>query len=184
MDVSIFAESFAGGLFGQSLSGAELALPARVNGLAGSLLVSVRRFDASPSVGGKRRIRKLVPAEMARVRAAVAHALETGVRMPEIAAAVGLSPSQFSRAFHATAQETFSAFVLRIRIDTAMRLMIETDLPLYHIACESGFGDQSNFSRSFAKHAGVTPYKWRLLMNERRNDKFRAASAVERDGNP
>jgi AraC-like DNA-binding protein len=165
--LNIFADSFSGGISANALSGAEITLAAQIDGRAGSLLVSIRRFDASPVREEKRRIRKLTRTDIERIRTQIAESLSSGIRLPTIAAAVALSPSQFSRTFHATMGETFSAYVLRVRLDAAMRMMTETDLPLYHIATESGFSDQSNFSRAFAKSAGVSPYKWRLLANER-----------------
>jgi AraC family transcriptional regulator len=165
--LSIFADSFGGGFSSQVLSGAEIALAAHFNGKAGSLIVSIQRFDEAPSAAEKRRVRKLTPAEIEKTRTEINKALNTGIRLPKIAAAVALSASQFSRAYHATTGETFSAHVLRIRLETAMRLLADTDLPLYEVAIESGFGDQSNFSRAFAKSAGVSPFKWRLLAAER-----------------
>jgi transcriptional regulator GlxA family with amidase domain len=171
--LSIFADSFGGGFPSQILSGAEIALAAHFNGKAGSLIVSIQRFDEAPSVAEKRRIRKLTPAEIEKVRTEIYNTLNTGIRLPRVAAAVALSASQFSRAYHATTGETFSTHVLRIRLETAMRLLASTDLPLYEVAIESGFGDQSNFSRAFAKSAGVSPFKWRLLAAER--------AATERD---
>jgi|ERR1700678_3651424 AraC family transcriptional regulator len=165
--LSIFADSFRGGFSSQGLSGAEIALAAHFNGKVGSLIVSIQRFDETPSAVEKRRVRKLTPSEIDKVRSEIDGALCTGIRLPKIAAALALSTSQFSRAFHVSMGETFSAYVLRIRLGTAMRLLAETDLPLYEVAAESGFGDQSNFSRAFAKSAGVSPFKWRLMAVER-----------------
>lgn len=177
--LSIFADSFGGGFPSQIHSGAEIALAAHFNGKAGSLIVSIQRFDEAPSAAEKRRIRKLTPSEMERVRTEINNALSTEIRLPKIAAAVALSASQFSRAFHATAGETFSTYVLRIRLETAMRLLTGTDLPLYEVAIESGFGDQSNFSRAFAKSAGVSPFKWRFLAAQRAAAQLTAEATKE-----
>ena len=161
--LNVFTTSFGDARTLQGLLGAQLALTAQIDGCSGTLLVSVQRFVAAAPTSPKRRIRKLTLLESERVCAEIKACLTTGVRMTRIAAAIGLSSSQLSRSFHASMGVTFSAYFLRIRIEEAKRLMTETDLPLSEIAIESGFGDQSNFSRSFLRDAGMTPYKWRLL---------------------
>ena len=42
----------------------------------------------------------------------------------------GLSPSYFSRLFHRVTGETFSDFLMRLRMETAARLLSESDLKL------------------------------------------------------
>ena len=41
------------------------------------------------------------------------------------------------------------------------RLLVETDAPLCQVALDSGFGDQSTFSRYFRRNFGVTPRSFR-----------------------
>jgi AraC-like DNA-binding protein len=86
------------------------------------------------------------------VREAACEAIEaqhtTAVRLAEIATIVGFSPGQFSRAFRVSAGLTFTEYVSRMRLESAMRLMIDTDDSLYDIAHDAGFSDQSMFSRS------------------------------------
>jgi AraC family transcriptional regulator len=173
--LSIFGDSFRDAISSQALLGSEIALAAQFDGKPGSLVVSIRRFDEIPSLPAKRRIRKLTTAEMQKVQDEIRNVISTGIRLPAIAATVALSPGQFSRAFHATMGETFSAYVLRVRLEVAMRLLSEADDPLCEVAIESGFGDQSSFSRAFAKAAGISPFRWRLLAK----NKNRAADAIE-----
>jgi AraC family transcriptional regulator len=56
-------------------------------------------------------------------------------------------------------------YLLRLRLQrAAFRLRIEP-AKVVDIALESGFGDVSNFNRSFRAEFGVTPRIWRKLGN-------------------
>jgi AraC-like DNA-binding protein len=143
--------------------GQQLSLPVQIEGKVGRLVVSVHGFEELPPVPKTRRARQLASHQLKRACAAVQELYAEPVRLGAIASMVGLSPWQFSRSFHATAGVTFSCYVMQVRIDAAMRLMLETDKSLCEIALASGFGDQSNFSRLFLRSLGVTPMKWRRL---------------------
>ncbi len=78
----------------------------------------------------------------------------------------GYSPYHFARLFQCTTGETPHHFVLRQRIERAQRLLAETALPLARIAGESGFANQSAFTRVFTRSVGVTP---RVYRQERAN---------------
>jgi AraC family transcriptional regulator len=72
-----------------------------------------------------------------------------------------LSPYHFARLFHQTTGEGPHQFVLRQRVERAQRLLKETGAPLAHIAVESGFANQSHFTRIFKRHLGLTPRTYR-----------------------
>gem|GEM_PF-4907964 len=147
-----------------ALTGLEIALPAQIDGRPGKLLVSVQCFEEeAPVPASSRRTRKLARRDAERACASIKAEIHGGVRLTSVAASIGLSASHFSRAFQATMGIPFSTYVLRERIDTAKRLMLETDETLCEVALSSGFGDQSNFSRAFVRAVGLTPFKWRQL---------------------
>jgi AraC family transcriptional regulator len=74
-----------------------------------------------------------------------------------LAQQTGYSPYHFARLFRQTTGESPHHFVLRQRIERAQRLLKETDVPLAHIAVESGFANQSHLTRVFKQHRGLTP---------------------------
>ncbi|WP_081075360.1 AraC family transcriptional regulator [Burkholderia anthina] len=78
-----------------------------------------------------------------------------------IAAACGLSPSQFYRAFRETTGMPPHRWLSRRRIDKAKALLTQSALSLSEIASACGFADQSHFSRSFVQAIGTTPGAWR-----------------------
>lgn len=68
---------------------------------------------------------------------------------------------------------TLSQEILRLRMEEAVRLMMDSTLKLESIAHEVGFGSGRNFSRAFKKACGVTPQHWRASL-EMPGDRFSA----------
>jgi AraC-like DNA-binding protein len=78
----------------------------------------------------------------------------------DVAAKLGLSPSQFSRAFKTTTGFPPHRWQLNHRIAKAQELMRYGGLPLSQIALATGFTEQSHFTRVFKKAIGVSPGAW------------------------
>lgn len=64
---------------------------------------------------------------------------------------------KFQTHLHSSPHDTLS----RLRTETAKRLLIETDLPMTHIADRSGFGDAERFSIAFRQQTGQPPSSFR-----------------------
>jgi AraC-like DNA-binding protein len=143
--------------------GSQIALAVQIEGKLGRLVVSVETFEEVPDARRSSRTRELSRDELRRACEAIQSSHTEPLRLSTVAATVGLSPWRFSRSFHASVGVPFTAYLRRVRLDSAMRLMRETDQPLCDIAIASGFGDQSHFSRSFGRTMGITPLKWRRL---------------------
>jgi AraC-like DNA-binding protein len=78
-----------------------------------------------------------------------------------LCSAAGLSRSHFSRAFRMSTGQSPHAYVVRLRIERAMCLMLDGDAPLSEIALAAGFSDQAHFSNAFRRATGTTPAQWR-----------------------
>lgn len=87
--------------------------------------------------------------------------LDGEVRLPEVAAQVGMSPSAFSRFFSRAAGRGFADMVRRLRVIRACALLAETTLPVAEICFAVGFGNLSNFNRQFRAETGTTPREYR-----------------------
>ncbi|MDR1863118.1 MAG: helix-turn-helix domain-containing protein [Treponema sp.] len=79
----------------------------------------------------------------------------------EIADASGLSAPYFSTIFREEMGENLSAYLNRLRVENACRLLTETDMSLSDIAGSCGFEDQSRFSKIFKHYTGLSPGKYR-----------------------
>ncbi len=77
------------------------------------------------------------------------------------AAQAGISPFHFLRLFSAVLGVTPHQYLVRSRLRHAARLLADDDIPVTDIAYDVGFGDLSNFVRTFHRAAGASPQKFR-----------------------
>jgi AraC-like DNA-binding protein len=80
-------------------------------------------------------------------------------RMCDLSAAVGMSRYHLTRTFSAEFGVTPHVYVLQLRLAKAKSLLA-TSLPVRHVAVETGFADQSHFTRHFRNTYGVTPVQY------------------------
>ena len=100
----------------------------------------------------------------AEMRAVVDHIVEhhsERIEIESLASLVFLSPRQFERRFRSLFQMSPGEFILKVRIDAALRLLMESGLSITHIALQCGFFDNSHFTRLFKKKMGVSPLQFR-----------------------
>ncbi len=87
---------------------------------------------------------------------------ETQPHASELAGMLGLTPYQLSRHFTAALGQSPSAYLKRLQIVRAQRLLRFTSLPLNRVAYASGFGTRATFFRRFKQLTGSTPQAFRL----------------------
>ncbi len=79
----------------------------------------------------------------------------------QLASAVSVSRRTFSRMFAKYAKVTPSAFVEQVRVDTARKLLEETNAPLKTVAFKCGFHSATHMRTTFARRLNVTPKQYR-----------------------
>ena len=79
----------------------------------------------------------------------------------EIAENEQLSAPYLSRYFQQHMGQPFIKYLNGIRLEHAVRTMLETDLPLIQIAIESGFSNLNSFHKLFKETFHTTPYQYR-----------------------
>jgi AraC-like DNA-binding protein len=77
------------------------------------------------------------------------------------ARAAGLSAFHFLRLFASVLGVTPHQYLVRSRLRHAARLLADHDVPVTDVAYDVGFGDLSNFVRTFHRAAGVSPRAFR-----------------------
>jgi AraC family transcriptional regulator len=90
----------------------------------------------------------------------------------------GLGPFHFLRLFARVLGVTPHQYLIRSRLRRAARLLAEDPRPITEVAFDVGFGDLSNFVRSFHRAATVSPRRFRLAAKGDRRifqDRFAAA---------
>jgi AraC-like DNA-binding protein len=81
----------------------------------------------------------------------------------------GLSPFHFLRLFSSVLGVTPHQYLVRSRLRHAARLLADEERSITDIAYDVGFGDLSNFVRTFHRAAGVSPLKFRQASRGMRN---------------
>jgi AraC-like DNA-binding protein len=89
-----------------------------------------------------------------------AHAHEA-IDLDAAAREAALSPYHFLRVFGAVLGVTPHQYLVRARLRRAARLLVDADRPITEVALDAGFGDISNFVRTFGRAAGVSPRAFR-----------------------
>ena len=83
------------------------------------------------------------------------------VSLDQAAEAMGMSAFYFSRFFRTSYNQTFLEYLTAYRIDRAVELLQQTDIPVREIAVRVGYTDANYFTKVFKRHLGVTPTEYR-----------------------
>jgi AraC-like DNA-binding protein len=83
------------------------------------------------------------------------------ISLSELAAACGLSPGYFARAFRKSVGTPPYRWLLLQRVLRAKSLLRDLNLSLTDVAAACGFADQSHFTRVFTNIVGASPGAWR-----------------------
>ena len=94
-------------------------------------------------------------------------------RVSGLASAVGLHPSWLGTAYRRATGEGLAEAAARFRVEHAVKLLRETELPPAQVAIEGGFCDQSHMIRTFRRMLGRLPS---AVREDRRH--FRQAAVV------
>lgn len=103
----------------------------------------------------------IAPYRLRRAREFIEAHLSDDIGLGDIAAAAGLSPFHFARAFKKATGRSPYRYLIERRIAYARMLLMTTDLPLSEIALASGFSSQQQFTSMFGKIVGTTPARFR-----------------------
>jgi two-component system, response regulator YesN len=83
------------------------------------------------------------------------------ITLDDVAGAVFLSPTYFSKLFSEEMGCRFMAYLNKIRIEKSKLLLKNSDIPLVDIAGLVGYEDQSYFTKVFKRVTGLSPGKYR-----------------------
>lgn len=101
-------------------------------------------------------------AQLDRVVAHMQEHFESNLRAPQLAELAGMSLAQLERHFRHVFQLTPQQYLIKLRIEMAMRLLRESG-SIAGIGQRCGFSDQSAFARQFKATVGMTPSEYRNL---------------------
>ena len=85
------------------------------------------------------------------------------IRLSDLAALVGMTPTAFSRFFKLRTGRSISEYVIDIRLRHATRQLVDSTTSVAEICYECGFNNVSNFNRIFKKKKGASPKMFREI---------------------
>ena len=83
------------------------------------------------------------------------------IELEDVARQAGVSPFHFLRSFSSVLGVTPHQYLVRSRLRHAARLLADDERSISDVAYDVGFGDLSNFVRTFHRAAGVSPRRFR-----------------------
>ena len=123
-----------------------------IEGLAAELLVTFSR--------GKH-INESYPFYLRKIALYIDEQYHTSPKLSELANLVQVSPEHLVREFKKAFRVTIGDYIREIRIKKACSMLKNTKKEIAEIAFETGFTDQSHFSRVFRRITGTTPLCYR-----------------------
>ena len=104
-------------------------------------------------------------------RAIVFAELAESLKLTDLARRLSTSPRQLQRAFAESCGLSFREYLVRVRMNSAARLLEQESLTVAAVARAVSYGTGGQFSRAFQRFYGVTPGRYRQTA--------RAAGAAE-----
>jgi transcriptional regulator GlxA family with amidase domain len=98
----------------------------------------------------------------------IAENLDKKLTLRRLADRVAMSLRNFERVFTRELGVSPARYILRMRVEAALRLIEETDMGLAQVAHATGFAGADQLRRAFVRVVGATPGAWRSRVNVRR----------------
>lgn len=153
------------------LQASDAAAPLAAEGFALELLAATTREKRAERRNGR------CTAWLSSAEEALRARIGECIGLSELAAEIGVHPTYLARAFRARYGMSVGEYGRRLRLAWAATELAGTDTPVAVVARQTGFADQSHFTRLFKQHVGTTPARYRA---ETRPGRQSEVSAVPR----
>lgn len=131
-----------------------------VEGLLLELLATLAR-DAVPATASS------LPRWLRQADEMIRELYASRIALSGVACAVGVAPATLARSYRSAFRITVGERIRQLRIERAVRDLLESEEPLSSVALRAGFYDQSHFTNLFRRRFGVTPAQYRHAANRR-----------------
>lgn len=91
--------------------------------------------------------------------------LDGEIDVARLASESGFSPWHFHRITRAFLGEPIGTYIMRVRLETAARMLRATDMPIAEIAYRVGYDVPSSLSKAFRQLYGISPNGYRKSKN-------------------
>lgn len=86
---------------------------------------------------------------------------DKSLSVKSLAESVYLTPTYLSGLFKKRTGKTIGQYMTELRIEYSMKLLMDKQLKLYHIAEMVGYDDPNYYAKIFKRHVGMTPSEYR-----------------------
>lgn len=127
-----------------------------------------RRPEPGGGVGSEGRIS---PVNQRKMQEAVSYLYRNYARpvdMAEVSNHISMNYTMFSAEFKKYTGQKFSAWLNRLRIEKAKKLILDSDLKLNEVGVKVGFEDAARFTKVFREETGMTPSMYREYSMKKR----------------
>lgn len=94
--------------------------------------------------------------------------MDRDLSVSEIAEYVGLNPEYLTKLFKKNTGFTLKEYIVNEKMESAKILLSSTSLPVTLISSHVGYGNYSNFTRSFKHLVGCTPMEYRKITSNQK----------------
>lgn len=137
--------------------GAELV----VNKLTEVVLVELIRINFGRDDNRSRFIQALSDKKISKALRHLHNEPQIAWTLEKMAQEVGMSRAAFAKRFKDMVGQPMFEYMTSLRIQKAKELLQETRLPLYEISSRVGYESDLAFTKTFKKHTGTTPTRYR-----------------------
>ncbi|MDQ7733559.1 helix-turn-helix domain-containing protein [Halomonas sp. SpR1] len=138
--------------------------------VAREMVLYLRRSGQEPQLGAWLEGRNHVDERLHRVQDAICAAPSQTWRIETLAAQAAMSERHFRRQFKSLTGMLVGDYIMGLRLQRAKALMTETTWALARIAEASGFGDERQLRRVWARQEKAPPSVWRQASSQKRPD--------------
>ncbi len=134
----------------------------RIRGLLLSFLVETARLSSEQKEEGREDAHRQI--DQVKIGNALHHVgkhYAEQIRIETLAQRCNLSETHFRRVFRSVMNMSPMEYVNLVRIQTACRMLENSDASLEEIAMKTGFISMTTFTRNFKKLTHTTPHQWR-----------------------
>lgn len=87
--------------------------------------------------------------------------LNEDLDLSKLAEISAISPFHFHRIMRAYLNESLMSYIIRVRLETSVTLLVHSQLSIREIAWKTGYDVPSSFNKAFKKRFGVSPGEFR-----------------------
>lgn len=127
------------------------------NSICDELLIPSTRSQQTTQPGSQSNRLRNVPQVLQCIAATMAENIENPLKQSEVAERSGISQRQIERLFQKHLYVSPAKYYQRLRLDVALQLVEQTNLPIVEIALATGFRSPSTLSKRFKEAFGKSP---------------------------